>query len=448
MFSDCQINNFKIISQIGSGAYGLVFRVLDLISGNEYAMKAILKADQKANQNLNQKKADVLREHLLQNFKNNRNKLYLPAIDLDSIINLSDEQIEKAPHYREISLHLRVHSHKNIVTIHNIFESSHATFILMDYYPSDLFTSIVDERHFATDGILIKKVFQQVCSAVEYCHSKNIYHCDIKPENILFDQSNNVYLCDFGLSTETEYLNADVSIGSSYYMAPERVLYSNSNQDYRDVVQFPTSKGDIWSLGIILINLTCIRNPWLKAHQNDDQTFHYFVKNPKILKNILPVSNELYQLLIKVLQINPYNRINVRQLSDEVSKIRSFTTSGPLESVEYVEDIFVSIPFEDELEKFEEFDITTDNKSEISNLSQFTTKRFDSLFDNSEQRSNETLYTSSIFTNTPSESEMDDIYSKGYNSQSIQNGLSQLQMDITSINATCGTSSTDWLSGF
>lgn len=82
--------------------------------------------------------------------------------------------------------------------------------MVMDFYHRDLFTSIVEEKLFATNGILIKKVFLKLCSALQCCHERNISHCDIKPENLLLDEENNLYICDFGLSTtdkkfETKY---------------------------------------------------------------------------------------------------------------------------------------------------------------------------------------------------------------------------------------------------
>ncbi|KAH3666579.1 hypothetical protein OGAPHI_003440, partial [Ogataea philodendri] len=96
-----------------------------------------------------------------------------------------------------------------------------------------------------------------------------VYHCDIKPENILLDASDNVYLCDFGLATDSKYLAPNVCVGSFYYMAPERILYSSAPLETETAV-LPTATSDIWSLGIILINLVCMRNPWLKAHQGED----------------------------------------------------------------------------------------------------------------------------------------------------------------------------------
>lgn len=338
MLTNCQINNFQLTRQIGSGAYGLVFHAVDVITENEYAVKAVMKnqaastSASAANNDI--KKSAVLQTQLYHYFKSFENRLFLPSINLDSIRGLGEEQLMRSPHFREIAMHLRVHSHPNVVTVHQVLESPLATFLVMDYYPRDLFTSIVDDQHFAHDGQLIKKVFLQLCSVLKHCHDRGVYHCDIKPENILLDGDDNAFLCDFGLSTLSTHLPANVCVGSSYYMAPERISCPTSLRSTEDNQGFPSASGDVWSLGIILINLTCIRNPWLKAHQLEDNTFHYFVKDPKVLMKILPVSQDLYQLLADILRLDPYSRISLESLMERVSACTRFTSSGPLSQVE------------------------------------------------------------------------------------------------------------------
>ncbi|SCU88308.1 LAFA_0E11914g1_1 [Lachancea sp. 'fantastica'] len=332
MLTNCQINNFKLTRQIGSGAYGLVFHAIDLITENEYAIKAVVKDG--ASREI--KQATMLQTQLYYYFKSFQNRLYLPAIALDSISTLSEEQLQRAPHYREIALHLQVHAHPNVVTVHQVLESPLATFLVLDYCERDLFTSIVDHQHFANDGALVKQVFLQLCSVLQHCHARGVYHCDIKPENILLDAHDNMYLCDFGLSTTAKQLPANVSLGSSYYMAPERLSCPSSLQldgNAPGTILFPTWAGDVWSLGIILINLTCIRNPWLKAHQLEDNTFSYFVRDPKVLHKILPISDQLFDILKDILQLNPIARATLPNIMDRVSLCTSFTTSGPLSHV-------------------------------------------------------------------------------------------------------------------
>ncbi|SCU85172.1 LADA_0D06062g1_1 [Lachancea dasiensis] len=366
MLTNCEINNFKLTRQIGSGAYGLVFHAVDLITENEYAIKAVVKdgssngtgGSDTAGPESDIKRSTMLQTQLYYYFKSFQNQIFLPTVDLDSIFALDSSQLKRAPHFREIVMHLRVHAHANVVTIHQVLESPLATFLVLDYCPRDLFTSIVDHQHFAKDPLLVKRVFLQLCSVLQHCHARGIYHCDIKPENILLDDHDNVYVCDFGLSTESPQLPANVCLGSSYYMAPERLscptsLKSSgpsgsttdecssqrSSSSTPSPPLFPTWAGDVWSVGIILINLTCIRNPWLKANQSEDSTFSYFVKDPQVLLKILPVSQQLYQILKDILRLDPATRASLDSIMDRVAHCTSFTTFGPLSEVASLDEI-------------------------------------------------------------------------------------------------------------
>lgn len=418
MITECTINNFLITEEIGSGAYGLVYKAVDSRDGKdgvspkvipnvkEYAIKATMKKLSKAerlNLGIMYGRSPSFQAMILEYFRQNNHMLALPEVDLDSIRRLTEEELAKIPHYKEIALHLKVHDHKNIVTIYKVLESPIATFIVMDYYKLDLFTSIVDLRHFENNGLLIKKVFLQICSAIDYCHKKKVFHCDIKPENMLLDSNDNVHLCDFGLATTAPFLTPNVCVGSSYYMAPERISYSedsnvtadidnsedqdtvtaeriehiSSDMNYEqkkmeermstgnvrrefshprrssstasstsdlntkeshDFVSFSTANADIWSLGIILINLSCVRNPWLKAHQTEDTTFYYYVRDHNVLLKILPISDEFFVLLKRILKVDPMKRIHLPLLMQEIKNIRSFTKTGTLSEVPILTD--------------------------------------------------------------------------------------------------------------
>jgi len=168
----CQVNNFQIIRQIGSGVYGLVFHVYDSVTKFEFAMKVILKSSidsflETYSKEESEKRNLELQQELILFFQNNNNKLNIPAVDLQSIKDLTPDQLLRIPQYNEIWMQLQVHSHKNVVTVYQVLESSVATFLIMDYYQTDLFNSIVHLNTFNNDSNLIKKVFLQICSAVK-----------------------------------------------------------------------------------------------------------------------------------------------------------------------------------------------------------------------------------------------------------------------------------------
>lgn len=92
------------------------------------------------------------------------------------------------------------------------------------------------------DKKLSRKIVSQLCDVLEYIHSKQVIHKDIKPENILVTHNGqNVKLIDFGLSDSDDYALLKFHAGTQAYAAPE--LLSGGNIDCRT---------DIYSLGKVL----------------------------------------------------------------------------------------------------------------------------------------------------------------------------------------------------
>lgn len=80
----------------------------------------------------------------------------------------------------------------------------------------------------------------------------------------------------------------------------------------------------MWSLGVILVNLTCGRNPWKQASECDD-TYRAFLQDPGFLKTILPITDELNDILKKIFERDPARRITIRQLRQELSSCPRLT---------------------------------------------------------------------------------------------------------------------------
>ena len=109
-----------------------------------------------------------------------------------------------------------------------------------------------------------KVIFVQIVRGLQYIHSKNVMHRDIKLENILLDNLGQVKICDFGVSKVLEFPDSKVAecCGTPAYMAPEVVLTSQefldkkqkSNKRKRDPKPYG-KECDIWSLGVVLYAL-------------------------------------------------------------------------------------------------------------------------------------------------------------------------------------------------
>ncbi|KIW25148.1 uncharacterized protein PV07_10812 [Cladophialophora immunda] len=99
---------------------------------------------------------------------------------------------------------------------------------------------------------VLGKIAEGVLHGLTYLNSRKIIHRDIKPSNILLCRNGQVKLCDFGVSGEFGTKgDANTFIGTSYYMAPERI----QGQSY-------TITSDVWSLGVTLLEVAQHRFPF------------------------------------------------------------------------------------------------------------------------------------------------------------------------------------------
>ncbi|KAI5788451.1 kinase-like domain-containing protein [Geopyxis carbonaria] len=274
----------ELTGVLGIGAYGVVYNAVDIFTCTPFAVKALTKTGLDARQ--------------------------------------------KRFQQREISLHMKASGHRNVVSLVKIVETSDCTFVILEYCPEgDLFTNITERGHYVGDDYLAKCVFLQLLDAVEYCHSQGIYHRDLKPENVLVcERGMEVKLADFGLAT-TESHTADFGCGSTFYMSPECQQSSSRTANY-----YASAPNDVWSLGVILVNLTCGRNPWKRAYHSDS-TYRAYLKDRQFLRTILPVSPGLNSILQRVFEPNPLKRISIQELRIRILACPRFTTGpGPMDS--------------------------------------------------------------------------------------------------------------------
>ncbi|CAM1505322.1 Fc.00g109590.m01.CDS01 [Cosmosporella sp. VM-42] len=133
--------------------------------------------------------------------------------------------------------------------------STASIFIAMEFCEGGSLDSIYKEVKRLggrTGEKVLGKVAEGVLGGLTYLHTRRIIHRDIKPSNILLCRDGAVKLCDFGVSgdfgTKGE---ANTFIGTSYYMAPERI----TGQSY-------TITSDVWSTGVTLLEVAQHRFPF------------------------------------------------------------------------------------------------------------------------------------------------------------------------------------------
>lgn len=209
----------------------------------------------------------------------------------------------------EVTIHQSLSSHPNIVTLHRTLETDAFLLLVLEFVPGeDLFYFLEQARdHYAPDENtesktpptpsllaslhpsallshtrlrLIASMFAQMCDAVAACHDQRVFHRDIKPENFIvtdgyapssssdsMERKVLVKLSDFGLSTN-EVESADMDCGSAPYMSFE--CRNNVAPTYSP------ERSDVWSLGIVLINMLYHYNPWTDTSDGACSSFSLF----------------------------------------------------------------------------------------------------------------------------------------------------------------------------
>ena len=163
---------------------------------------------------------------------------------------------EKAHIVSEVNI-LRELKHPNIVKyIDRIIDKKNSKiYMIMEYCEggdiNDLIKRCRKTKEYIAEDV-IWKIFTQIVLAIYECHTRKegkVLHRDLKPSNVFLDSENNIKLGDFGLSKvlSNESVFTQSHVGTPYYMSPEQIEEVKYNE-----------KGDIWSLGNLIIVLIFI----------------------------------------------------------------------------------------------------------------------------------------------------------------------------------------------
>ena len=90
-------------------------------------------------------------------------------------------------------------THKNVIRIYDLGDADGVKFITMEFVEGqDLRTLIQEKKKFSPEDAV--EITQQICRALEATHSVGVIHRDLKPQNIMRDQTGRILLMDFGLA--------------------------------------------------------------------------------------------------------------------------------------------------------------------------------------------------------------------------------------------------------
>lgn len=204
-----KIGRYEIVGELGRGAMGVVYRAIDPTIGRTVALKTTpLDLD------------EIGREELLHRLRNEAH---------------AAGQM----------------NHPNIVTIHDAGESDGLFYIAMEYLEGETLQSLMAETHLLSTAQVVE-IAKQVIAGLDYAHSMNVVHRDVKPANIMITRQKVAKIMDFGISKSIGTLTRTGQVlGTPYYMSPEQVM--------GHVVD---GRSDLFSFGVVLYEMATGARPF------------------------------------------------------------------------------------------------------------------------------------------------------------------------------------------
>ncbi|MCK4903171.1 MAG: protein kinase [Candidatus Marinimicrobia bacterium] len=266
------ISHYKIISKIGEGGRGVVYRAEDVDLKRTVALKFIS-------------------PHLADN-----------AEDLDSL-------------YQEARSASQL-NHPNITTIYEIAHSGKFNFIAMECIDGETLKNKIEREVLSFKDIM--HIAIATLNGIRAAHDNNIIHRDIKTENIMITETGTVKVMDFGLAKNLDRENVTKisrTLGTIAYMSPEQIEGSRVDQ-----------RSDIYSFGIVLYEMVTGRLPFVGEHEA--ATLYSIVNElPPDIATLNPDANpNLIAIIEKAIEKTPDNRYQkVTELLDDLNELKGGT---------------------------------------------------------------------------------------------------------------------------
>lgn len=278
--------SFQKIEKIGEGTYGVVYKAREKKTGKIVALKKIRLENESEG---------------------------IPPTTIREIILLKN---------------LR---HSTIISLEDVIYNNEKMYLVFEFIDMDLRQFL--DKIYGSDMVLqphiVKKMAHQLVTSIFFCHTRNIFHRDLKPQNILVDANGNIKLADFGLGRLASiplrvYTSEVVTL---WYRPPELLLGAK----YYD------SSVDVWSAACIIAEIILLK-PLFPGDSEIDQLFKIFkilgTPNNKTWHNVETLQNfqkefpkwkamdlfeildceaDLVNLISKMLTYDPLQRFSAQQ---------------------------------------------------------------------------------------------------------------------------------------
>jgi eukaryotic-like serine/threonine-protein kinase len=221
-----RIGRYRLVSEIGRGAMGIVYRGEDEALGRSVAIKTIL-----------------------------------ASMD-------AEEQAGYLARFRQEAKALGGLNHPNIITVYEFGDEGGVAYLAMEYLEGRELRDMIAKKQL--DLTTIVEIAAQVAEGLAFAHARGIVHRDVKPGNVMVVGGNRVKIMDFGIARVRKSdvkTNTGLLLGSPKYMAPEQVIGRPVD-----------NRSDIFSLGVVLYEMIAGSPPF---HADDIAAIMYQVCNNK-----------------------------------------------------------------------------------------------------------------------------------------------------------------------
>ena len=225
------------------------------------------------------------------------------AAKIISLKKLENPQSNEA-YYNEYKFNNSI-NYKYICKCFSTFKDNENAYFILEYQPNKTLSDLINTRYTLTE-IEVKHYCYELLLAIEYLHSRNIIHRDIKLSNVLLSDKMEVKLCDFGLAIENRGENNKTICGTPNYIAPE-ILNHKNNCNYSFEI-------DIWAFGIILYSLFFHKTPFEapgkgKTKKNIQNVIYTFPYNNTVDEN---AKDLIRQIFVK----DPNDRPTIKEIKE------------------------------------------------------------------------------------------------------------------------------------